>query len=192
MKKTMSALVLAVPLALTTLTGCGMTDNSAANGSDSSSPTSPGNSSGGVRSAGTSTSRDASDVMEKVSSGIYDLIKVKGKASDNRPGVQQCPGKDRDKYFQIFHPWSFYPASAADLDVAMEHLKEGLPKHGWKIVEYGPDTSANKNVVLIADNDEKRAGVHITQMKKRNPPKLSLTVVSGCYQVPDGQEVEHF
>jgi hypothetical protein len=104
----------------------------------------------------------------------------------------QCPDKDRDKYFQIFHPWSFVPASAADLDAALENLKEGLPQHGWKIVRYGPDTSPNKNVILIADNDEQKAGVHIAQMKKRNPPKLSLTVVSGCYEVPDGQEVEHF
>ncbi|MEW2509836.1 hypothetical protein [Streptomyces sp. NPDC046870] len=192
MKMTERALVLAVPLALTTLTGCGMTDNSAVSGSESGSATGSRDTSGGIRPAGTSTSRDASDAMEAVSSGIYDLIKVEGKGSDGRPGVQQCPGKDRDKYFQIFHPWSFHPTSPADLDAAMEHLKEGLPRHGWKIVQYGPDTSVNKNVVLIADNDEQKAGVHITQMKKRNPPKLSLMVVSGCYRVPDGQEVEHF
>jgi hypothetical protein len=184
------ALGLAVPLVLAfaTLTGCGMTDNSATDSPDRSSATG----SGGIRSAGTSTSRDASDAIEKVSSGIYDLIHVKGKASDSSPGVQQCPGKDRDTYFQIFHPWSFRPASPTDLDAAMEHLKEELPKHGWKIVEYGPDSSPNKNVILIADNDELKAGVHVTRMKKRNPPKLSLVVVSGCYQVPDGQEVEHF
>ncbi|MEU2063150.1 hypothetical protein [Streptomyces sp. NPDC013455] len=192
MKMTTRALVLAVPLVLTTLTGCGMTDNSAANDSDHTPGAGSGNGSGGVRSAGTSTSRDASDAMERVSSGIYDLIGVKGEASDTRPGVQTCPGKDRDTYFQIFHPWSFYPASAADLDSAMENLREGLPKHGWKIVEYGPDTSPNKNIVLIADNDEKKAGVHIAKMPKRERPKLSLTVVSGCYKVPDGQEVEHF
>ncbi|MEV4917798.1 hypothetical protein AB0K47_13400 [Streptomyces tirandamycinicus] len=29
-------------------------------------------------------------------------------------------------------------------------------------------------------------------LEGRNPPKLSLMVVSGCYQVPDGQEVERF
>ncbi|MBL1081338.1 hypothetical protein JK359_04985 [Streptomyces actinomycinicus] len=184
----MSALVLAVPLVLTTLTGCSMTHDNSVNGADSTSDSG----SGGVRSSGTSTSRDASDAMERVSSGIYDLIGVKGKASDSRPGVQECPGKDRDTHFQIFHQWSFYPTSATDLGTAMQHLKEDLPKHGWKIVRYGQDTSKNKNTVLIADNDAKKAGVHITQMEKRNPPKLSLMVVSGCYQVPDGQEVEHF
>ncbi|MFF5945692.1 hypothetical protein ACFY7X_34090, partial [Streptomyces althioticus] len=83
-------------------------------------------------------------------------------------------------------------ASASDLDAAMQHLKDGMPEHGWKIVEYGPDTSRNKNLTVVADNDEQKAGVHITQMKKRNPPKLSLMVVSGCYRVPEGQKVEHF
>ncbi|MFE9354106.1 hypothetical protein ACFYPB_07840 [Streptomyces olivaceoviridis] len=164
-------------VALTAVTGCGVTS---AEGSDD------------VTYAGISTSSDAADAVVKASSGIHDLIEVEGKPSDGSPGVQGCAGKDRDTYFRIFHKWSFYPASAADLDVAMENLKEGLPKQGWKIVQYGPDTSANRNVVLIADNDGKRAGVHIAQMKKRNAPKLSLTVVSGCYQVPDGQEVEHF
>ncbi|MDN3262715.1 hypothetical protein QWJ26_23500 [Streptomyces sp. CSDS2] len=39
---------------------------------------------------------------------------------------------------------------------------------------------------------EKKAGVHIAQMAKNDPPKLSVHVVSGCYKVPDGQKVEHF
>ncbi|MFF4726097.1 hypothetical protein ACFY3M_12220 [Streptomyces mirabilis] len=176
MKIKLSALVLAVPLALTTLTGCSMNDHE----SDK------------VPSAGTSTSRDASDVMEKVSSGIYDLIGVKGKTSDSRPGVMDCSGKDKETYFRIFHPWSFYPASASDLDEAMKRLKTELPKHGWEIVEYGPDTSKNKNLNLTADNDKKKASVNIVHMEKNDPPKLSLTVVSGCYKVPDGQEVERF
>ncbi|MEV5384210.1 hypothetical protein [Streptomyces sp. NPDC052721] len=173
----MSAVALLLSTALTTLTGCSMSSSTE---------------SGDVPSAGTSTSRDAAERIQQVSSQLYDLIKVKGKASDGGPGVQECAGKDRDTYFRIFHKWSFYPTLPADLDAAMEHLKEGLPQHGWKIVQYGPDTSQNKNLILIADNDEQKAGVHITQMKKRNPPKLSLMVVSGCYQVPDGQEVEHF
>lgn len=145
-----------------------------------------------IPSAGTSNSSDASDAMEKVSSGIYDLIGVKGKTSDSRPGVTECPGTDMKVYFRIFHPWSFYPASASDLELAMERLKTELPKRGWRIVEYGPDTSRNKNINLTADNDEKKVGVSIAQMVKNDPPKLSLTVVSGCYRVPDGEEVKRF
>ncbi|MEU3857918.1 hypothetical protein AB0F03_11160 [Streptomyces sp. NPDC028722] len=176
MKIRLSAYAVALPLALTTLTGCSMTDEEPDD----------------IMYAGTSTSHDAADALEKISSGIYDLIGVKGETSDSRAGVEECPGKDSETYFRTFHPWSFYPASPSDLDTAMQHLKERLPKHGWKIVEYGPDTSRNRNVVLVADNDEKKAGVHIAKMSKRERPKLSLTVVSGCYQVPDGQKVEHF
>ena len=176
MKTKLSALALAVPLVLTTITGCSMTDND----SDE------------APSAGTSTSRDASDAMEKVSSGIYDLIGVKGKASDSRPTVTDCSGKDTKTYFQILHPWSFTPASASDLDVAMERLKTELPRNGWKIVEYGPDTSKNKNTNLVADNDTKKVSVKVVALAKDEPPMLTLDLVSGCYKVPDGQEVERF
>ncbi|MEV5876059.1 hypothetical protein AB0L75_17845 [Streptomyces sp. NPDC052101] len=176
MKIRLSACVLALPLTLTTITGCGMTEKD----------------SDATPSAGTSTSRDASDAMEKLSSGIYNMIGVKGKASDSRPFVTECSGKDTKTYFRIFHWWSFYPASAKDLDVAMERLKAELSKHGWKIISYGPDTSKNRNINLTADNDQQKAGVNIVQMAKNDPPKLSLHVVSGCYKVPDGQKVESF
>lgn len=118
--------------------------------------------------------------IEKVSSGIYALVTVKGKASDSLPGVLNCSDKDPKTYFRILHPWSFYPASASDLDVAMERLKTELPKQGWKTVAYGPDSSKNKNIGLTADNNKKKAGIHIVKMS------------TGCYKVLDGQEVERF
>ncbi|MFF9346954.1 hypothetical protein [Streptomyces sp. NPDC014734] len=176
MKTKMSALALAVPFTLTALTGCGMTDDN----------------SDGPPLAGTSTSRDVSDAVEKLSSGIYDLIGVRGKASDSRPGVMNCSDRDAKKYFRVFHPWSFHPESKGDLDVAMERLRTELPKNGWKITTYGPDTSKNKNMNLVADNEAKKAGVKIIKMAKGDPPMLSVDVVSGCYQVPDGEEVERF
>lgn len=112
--------------------------------------------------------------------------------SGRGPGVTECSGKDQEKYFQIFHPWSFYPASANDLDEAMKRLKTELPKHGWRVVDYGPDTSKNKNINLTADNDKKKYSVKVVQMAKNDPPKLSLMVVSGCYQVPDGEKIQRF
>jgi len=175
-KTKLSALVLAVPLALTTLAGCSMTDEN----SDE------------IPSAGTSTSRDASDAMEKVSSSIYDLLGVKGKASDSRPTVTECSGKDTRTYFRILHPWSFTPSVASDLDTVMERLNAQLPKNGWEIKEYGPDTSKNKNINLIADNDQKKVSVKAIALAKDDTPMLTLDLVSGCYQVPDGQEIEHF
>ncbi|MFJ9028212.1 hypothetical protein ACIRQP_06740 [Streptomyces sp. NPDC102274] len=176
MKIKLGASALLVSIALTTLTGCSMTD-----AKDSALPA-----------AGTSNSEDAAAVAKKVSSEIYDLIGIKGKASNTGAGVSECSGKDPEKYFQIFHPWSFVPESADQLSGVMERLKEELPKHGWKVVEYGPDTSKNKNLSLTADNDKKKYSVSVVHRAKNNPPKLSLMVVSGCYQVPEGQKVERF
>ncbi|MEV0300164.1 hypothetical protein [Streptomyces prasinus] len=176
MKTRPSTLVLAAAVSLTTLAGCSMTDDN----SDT------------VPFSGTSTSLDAADATEKVSSGIYDLIGVKGKASESYSTVMDCSGEDAEKYFRILHPWSFYPASVSDLDVAMERLKSELPKHGWEIVDYGPDTSKNKNIRMTADNDRKKVSVRVVKMTKNDPPKLSLNVVSGCYKIPEGQEIERF
>lgn len=177
MKSRTRTSALAVLLALTIPTGCSMSDDKA----DDDIPF-----------AGTSTSRAAADSMKEVSSGLYELIGVKGKASDGRPGVMDCSGKDTKTHFRIFHPWSFYPASASDLDRAMEHLKEELPKHGWEIVAYGPDNSRNRNIKMIADHDRRRVGVNVVMRAKNDPPKLSVTLVSGCYKVPGGEEVDRF
>ncbi|WP_186777850.1 hypothetical protein [Streptomyces salinarius] len=145
-----------------------------------------------IPAAGTSTSSDAADTVERVSSGIYDLIGVQGKASDDQSTVMSCSDENRETHFRILHPWSFYPATASDLHVAMEQLKTELPKNGWKIVDYGPDTSKNKNIRMTADNDDKKASIRVVEMAKNDPPKLSMDVVSGCFRIPDGQEIERF
>ncbi|TFI30943.1 hypothetical protein E4P36_03800 [Streptomyces sp. 4R-3d] len=173
-------------LALTTLTGCGMTDTNGSDGSDSSAG------SDDLPSAGTSNSEDAADEAERVSSELYDLIGIKGKASDTGPGVSECGDKDPEKYFTIFHPWTFTPASADQLEGVMERLKTELPKNGWKVVEYGRDNSKNKNLSLTADNDEKKYSVQIAYFAKDASPNLNLMLVSGCYQVPDGEKVYRF
>lgn len=189
MKIKLGASALLVSLALTTLTGCGMTDS---NGSDSAGSSGSSENSGDLPSAGTSNSEDAADVTERISSELYDLIGIKGKASEPGPGISECDGKDPEKYFQVFHAWTFTPTSPDQLDGVMERLKTELPEHGWKVVEYGPDTSKNKNLSLTADNDEKKHSVKIGHFAKDESPNLNLMVVSGCYQVPDGEQVNRF
>ncbi|MFI6410555.1 hypothetical protein [Streptomyces sp. NPDC050585] len=146
----------------------------------------------GIPFAGTRTSSEAADETEKLSSEIYDAIGINGKASDSRPGVMECGDRDREKYFRIFHKWSFYPVSPSELAGVMERLREQMPRQGWKVVEYREDTSKNRNLNLTADNDAKKASVNIVHRAKSNPPKLSLMVVTGCYQIPDGKEIQRF
>lgn len=187
-KRGASALLLSLALTtLTTLTGCGMTDSDGSGGSSDS-----GSGSGELPGAGTSTTEDAADRAERISSELYDLIGVKGKASETGPGVSECGDKDPEKYFRIFHAWTFTPESAGLLDGVMERLKAELPGQGWKVVEYGPDTSRNKNLSLTADNEGKKYSVKIAHFAKDEKPNLNLMVVSGCYQVPDGEKINRF
>ncbi|MET9433416.1 hypothetical protein [Streptomyces sp. NPDC006551] len=153
--------------------------------------------SSGTKVVGTREQDEVNTEIKKVSSELYDLIGVKGTASKTGAGVQSCAGKDREKFYTMFHPWSLVAQTDDELAQAMERLKEELPKHGWKIVKYGQDSSASKNLELTADNDERKFGVHISFWRKnsggdKNPPSLVVNVISGCYQVPEGQTVEHY
>jgi hypothetical protein len=170
---------LVVAAALLTLTGCSMDE------------------SGGTKVVGVRDQEETSAETKRVSSEIYDLIGVKGTTSKGGAGVMSCEGKDTEKFYAMKHPWSLTAGTDEELAGAMERLKTELPKRGWKIVKYGPDSSPSKNLELTADNDERKFGVHISFWRKNsggdtNPPSLIIDVISGCYEVPEGQKVKHY
>ncbi|MEU2295024.1 hypothetical protein ACFY9H_00065 [Streptomyces bacillaris] len=134
---------------------------------------------------------------KRISSQILDIIAVKGVTSKSGPGVSTCDGAERGKLFLMRHPWSLTGASDAELAKAMNRLKEDLPKHGWKIVGYGPNSSKAKSLELTADHIEKKFAVKVELWEKNsggdsNEPTLLVNVVSACYQVPEGQRVDGY
>ncbi|MGV9312342.1 hypothetical protein ACWDR0_09095 [Streptomyces sp. NPDC003691] len=155
--------------------------------SDSGKPDNP------VPPAGTRTTTEAVTETKQVSSGLLDLIKVKGDASETGVRITECgDGKDPETYFQTLHPWSFYPATPAELAGVMERLRAELPANGWKVVGYERDSSRNRNLSLTADNDGLKFGVTIVHMAENDRPKLAVRVLSGCYRVPDGERVDSY
>lgn len=145
--------------------------------------------------SGTQDQEVADQRTKKVSSQILDLIAVKGKVSEPGPTSTECgDGKDPDKYFRMLHTWSMTPEAKdrPKLARAMENLKESLPERGWKIKSYGPDRSRNRNLALVADHDKKKFSVNITHNAKDDPPHLIVSVISGCYQVPEGETVDFY
>lgn len=174
--------VAGVPMALALtgllLSGCGMTDD------DSNSSTIPD--------AGTASADDAVTAVKEVSSQIFDFAGVPGKASEPGPGVKECEGKDPEKYFVVYHPWNFKPKAGTDTGVAMANLKKKLNTGGWVLKDAYHDNSPNKNLNLVADNDAKKMSVWIVEYGKRDAPSLGIEVTSGCYQVPEGETVDHF
>ncbi|MEU8757610.1 hypothetical protein [Streptomyces sp. NPDC048659] len=170
--------------ALLTLTGCSMSNGGEAKAE-------------GTKVVGVRDQDEVNAETKKVSSEIFDLIGVPGTTSKGGAGVQPCEDRDRERFYKMFHPWSLTAKTDEELAQAMERLKAALPQRGWKIVKYGPDSSASKSLELTADNDERKFGLHVSFWRKdsggdKNPPMLKIDVVSGCYQVPDGQKVEHY
>ncbi|MFC9143623.1 hypothetical protein ACFWGE_14715 [Streptomyces bacillaris] len=134
---------------------------------------------------------------KRISSQILDIIAVKGVTSKSGPGVSTCDGAERGKLFLMRHPWSLTGASDAELAKAMNRLKEDLPKHGWKIVGYGPNSSKAKSLELTADHIEKKFAVKVELWEKNsggdsNEPTLLVNVVSACYQVPEGEKIDRY
>ncbi|MFC8725064.1 hypothetical protein [Streptomyces bacillaris] len=134
---------------------------------------------------------------KQISSQILDIIAVKGVTSKSGPGVSTCDGAERGKLFLMRHPWSLTGASDAELAKAMTRLKEDLPKHGWKIVGYGPNSSKAKSLELTADHIEKKFAVKVELWEKNsggdsNEPTLLVNVVSACYQVPEGEKIDRY
>ncbi|MFI1014630.1 hypothetical protein [Streptomyces sp. NPDC020965] len=145
---------------------------------------------------GTRSVETANKETKKVSSEIFDLIAMKGKIGGAGPGTGEC-GDDREKHFLMRHSWNVSGSTDAEVAQAMTRLKEGLPKQGWKIVSYERNNSPAKSLTLIADHDEKKFGVNVEfwekgKARKDNPPGLVITVVSGCFQVPEGETVDHY
>ncbi|MGW7520813.1 hypothetical protein ACWGJ2_35055 [Streptomyces sp. NPDC054796] len=152
----------------------------------------------------------------KLSSQLYELLRVKGRASEGGPGVSPCEGRDTETFYRIVHPWSLSAKSPDELKTAMAGLKEDLPRHGWKIVEEGRSSNANRTPYFMADSTRKRFTLKVTlegrteaapspspsQSGAGEPeggvpsgdtePLLSFHLVSDCYQVPEGEKVDTY
>lgn len=173
------------------LSGCGMADNDTSDRSGAEGGT-PKETAFGIPYAGVATTDDVVAAVKNVSSQIHDFAGVPGKASEPGPGVGECQDRDPDTYFQVYHPWNFMPSSGADNETAMANFKEKLSGGGWVLKDSYIDNSPNKNLNLVADNDSKNVSVWIVGYSKRATPSIGIEVVSACYQIPEGQTVDHY
>lgn len=136
---------------------------------------------------------EARTKTKTVSSQIFDLIGLKqAKTTETGPGISPCE-EDPERLFLSRHPWALYGVSAEELKQGFQRLKENLPKHGWKVVEYGPNKSANKNLELTADSDKERYSVNaelrVTGERGKARPSIQIRIVSGCFRAPEGTDL---
>ncbi|MGH3310933.1 MAG: hypothetical protein ACRDP3_10140 [Streptomyces sp.] len=141
----------------------------------------------------------AREDAKSVSSQILNVIDLNGEVTEPGPGVSPCDGSDSDTRFTIKHPWSAYGVPVEDMEAAMERLKGGLPERGWEIVSYGPDRSRARNLELVADykHGDKQFSVNVRLLDERGRDTgqrsmINVSLVSACFQVPEGQKVKGF
>ncbi|MCF6521769.1 hypothetical protein [Streptomyces sp. JJ36] len=133
---------------------------------------------------------------KQLSSQLLDILNLDGKVTEPGPGVSLCEGRDTDKFFKIRHPWSVYDVPVEDMERAMEKLREALPERGWEVTSYGPDESRAKSLTLFADSTEKKFTAQVKLLDRRgrsdHPSGITVTLVSACFQVPEGQTVDEY
>lgn len=128
-----------------------------------------------------------------LSSQILDMIGIKeGKVTEGGAGVSLCD-QDPNHLYRMRHPWSIYEVAPDELEAGFQRLRESLPKNGWKVVAYGRDTSADKNLELTADSEKEpfsvNASLHITGSSGTQQPMIQVRVVSGCFRAPKGTDL---
>lgn len=141
----------------------------------------------------------AREDARSVSSQLLDVMDLDGEVTEPGPGVSPCEGSDSDTRFTIRHPWSVHGVPVADMEAAMRRLKAGLPERGWKIVSYGPDRSKARNLQLVADYEhgDKHFSANVRLLDERDGDAgqrslINVSLVSACFQVPEGQKVKGF
>ncbi len=180
-QRALAAAVLALPLLVT---GCSkdVTSNDASGSGKDPKPT-------------TLAVDKARTQANHFSSQILDMIGVKeGKTTEGGAGVSLCD-KDSDHLYRMHHPWSLYQVSEEKLKQGFQRLRENLPEHGWKIVDYGPNKSKAKVIELTADSKTEPYSVNAvlvvatpTHLHESNP-RIEVTVVSGCFRAPEGTDL---
>ncbi|MFJ8821411.1 hypothetical protein ACIREE_06470 [Streptomyces sp. NPDC102467] len=135
----------------------------------------------------------AREKASSLSSQLLDMLAIKeGKVTEPGPGISTCD-EDPDHLYKARHPWSIYGVAPEKLEAGFQRLKNGLPEHGWKVVGYGRDSSANRNLELTADSKTERfsvnASLQITGESGKKEPLLVVTVVSGCFRAPKGTDL---
>lgn len=145
----------------------------------------------------TPTTRDTEDVRTRtkaVSSEIFDMIGIKeARTTEPGPGISPCE-QDPEHLFRSRHPWSLYGVPEAELKRGFARLKENLTDRGWKIVAYGPNSSAAKTLELTADSGKDRyslnAELRVSGATVEKEPLILVHVVSGCFRAPDGTDLD--
>ncbi|MEU2362725.1 hypothetical protein ABZ616_18625 [Streptomyces noursei] len=123
--------------------------------------------------------------VRKASSELLGIIGLKGKATEGGPLIAPCSNYPEGVY-RASHPWSVYGIPVEEMEKAMDRLRTGLPKNGWKIVKDGKDRSPSKSPQIVANSkgDEFSVDIRLHDERKygSDPSLIEVTVESACFK----------
>ncbi|WP_326808066.1 hypothetical protein OHB04_21735 [Streptomyces sp. NBC_01775] len=136
----------------------------------------------------------AEDEVNRMSSRLVDAMGIPGTPSHIPAAAGPCDAIDPDftTYYRVDHPWALWRADADDFDTAMENLRSRLPEMGWRITKDGPMNSMARNPEIMAVHTTSGNRVAIRALKTRSgdlKPQIDVTLVSPCYQAPEGTDL---
>ncbi|MBH5336821.1 hypothetical protein IHE55_19420 [Streptomyces pactum] len=153
-------------------------------------------------------SRDASEevhpaVAEKrarqLSSGLFDLTALRGKALGGGPGISA--GEESQDY-SVQHFWSISGAPPDELTQGFERLREDLPGAGWRITRYGRANSQAGQMEIEALHEKDGYSVSVELLirstrKGRHPgaskdDMIHFSVASPEYRAPEGVDPDDY
>ncbi len=144
-----------------------------------------------IQSVGVSTAQ-----AKELSSQVLDIIGLKGELTDVPPGASRSE-QEPERLYRITHPWSLSGAPEADMERAMQRLREQLPRHRWKVLEYGPGKSKAGYLELTANSEKYKFSVNVMFKDARKPgaveaslnktSALRVSLVSAYFRTPEGE-----
>ncbi|NKI41733.1 hypothetical protein [Streptomyces physcomitrii] len=132
--------------------------------------------------------------IAKLSSTVRDTLRIKARATESGPYADRCEsaGEESGKLYRVTHPWSAYGVGNEVLEQGMAHLREDLPRRGWKVVKVGEDGSRNKNMQILAVHLRTRSQAEITWLKGLDGHEalIEVDVYSRCFRSERGPDEE--
>ncbi|MFD0372962.1 hypothetical protein [Streptomyces sp. NPDC059071] len=134
--------------------------------------------------------RDSATVrkdVEKTSSRVLEMLAIKGKITEAGAMTARCSDYEAEEnVYRARHPWSVYGVPFADMQKAFDHLRDELPKNGWRIVKDGVDASVAKSPQILAESNGREFAIDVRLQKasqgEKAPDLIEVTVESACYK----------
>ncbi|MFD7508057.1 hypothetical protein ACFV5N_01730 [Streptomyces sp. NPDC059853] len=108
--------------------------------------------------------------------------------TDPGPGVDACAeDPDRERLFTMYHAWGVHRLPRADLEQAMDRLRQRLPAEGWLLTEDGVLNNANRSPRLLLEHPGLHTAADITLAGKGDDSQLRVTLQTACFSTPEGE-----